>query len=545
MRAKKGWFLGLIIFLVLACAWNARAQDRDCAKLVSTTEGMVQGKQDSEHSACFWKGIPYAKPPLEELRFRAPQWPEKRQEILKAYQVGLSCPQSASLTAGGESIGYSEDCLSLNIFSPKKAGNFPVMVWIHGGAFSQGSGGYEMYDGARLAGEKDVVVVSINYRVGYFGFLALPELADEDEHNSTGNYGILDQVQALKWVQKNIGSFGGDPNNITIFGQSAGGMSVCALLVSPLAKGLFHRAIPMSGPCDLLSDMEQGYEQGRKLVEELGCSGEEALSCLRAKPFSDFLPKHKNTMLAGGVTFSPHIDGYVIPDEPLKLIQQGKFNRVPIMVGTTKEELKLYTITISGQWLLTKAEVNYLIKKLMGKEIAQELPQYYSYADYRLPKDYLIGTATDLAFSSRAFLMAEYASAYAPVYFYRFDWNNIRYPNKLGAFHGLDIPFVFGAMDLDIKLAKMLANKKSYKQGEPLARQLMSYYTNFARNGDPNQEGLEHWEPYSTNNQVRMYLNTPVSSALLTEKELSQYNYWTKYSLTQLALNQRKGKEKK
>jgi len=544
MKTKK-LILGAVIFLSLIFVFSAWAEERDCAKLISTTEGMVQGKQDAEHSACFWKGIPYAKPPIGELRFRAPEWPEKRDDILKAYEVGYSCPQSASLTAGGESLGYSEDCLSLNIFSPRKAGKFPVMVWLHGGAFMQGSGGYEMYDGARLAGEKDVVVVTINYRLGILGFLALPELAKEDEHNSTGNYGILDQVQALKWLQKNIASFGGEPNNITIFGQSAGGTSVCVLLVSPLAKGLFHRAIPLSGPCDLLADMEKGYKQGKEIIENMGCSDQEALSCLRAKSVSDFVAKPKNTMLAGGVTYSPHIDGYVIPDEPLKLIQQGKFNRVPIMVGTTKEELKLYTMTFSGQWLLTKGEVNFLIKKLMGKEIAKELPQYYSYSDYRLPKDLLIGTATDLAFSSRAFLMAEYASAYVPVYFYRFDWNKTRYPNKLGAFHGLDIPFVFGAMDLETKLAKMLANKKSYKQGEPLAEQMMSYYTNFARNGDPNQEGLVKWEPYSSQNQVRIYFNIPITTALLTEKELSQYNYWTKYSLSQLQLNQREKREKK
>lgn len=496
-----------------------------CAGPAPTREGLVRGHAEKDHAACAWKGVPYAAPPVGELRWRAPVPPPAREGTFAADEVGWACPQKESLTSGGEAKGFSEDCLTLNIWSPRKSGAFPVMVWFHGGGFRQGSGTYEMYNGARLAAERDVVLVSINYRLGELGFLALPELAAEDPHGSTGNYGLLDQIQALRWVQENIAGFGGDPAKVTIFGQSAGGISVCALLCSPPARGLFQRAINMSGPCDMLHTKDAGHKYGRELLKQTGCEGPAALECLRKKPVSAFLGSGGNLMLEGGPAFTPHLDGYVIPDWPLKEIRDGQSVKVPLMLGSTKDELRLYTMMFPGLGMWPRGLVNAATRLLAGPN-AGEMLALYSYSEFRRPVDLLIAVMTDAVFASRAYDLAEAWSKDNPVYFYRFDWHQTRFPNKMGAFHGLDIPLVFGALTLDSNLAKMLTTPKAIKDGEVLSEQMMSYYTNFAKTGDPNGAGLPPWPRYSSEQKTRMYLDNPPRAAALTDDELRRYHYF-------------------
>ena len=531
-------FVLAIVALFLAAAMPALAEDL-CGSPVVTKEGLVKGKPDQ--ASCSWKAVPYAAPPVGKLRWRAPQPALTHSAALEAYQLGVSCPAKESLTSGGESVGFGEDCLTLNIWRPNKSGVFPVMFWIHGGGFTQGSGAYALYNGARLAAERDLVVVTINYRLGALGFLALPELAAEDENKSTGNYGLMDQIQALQWVRDNIAGFGGDPGNVTIFGQSAGGISVCALMASPPAAGLFHRAINMSGPCDMVAGMEDGYKQGQAIAAAAKCEGAGALDCLRRKPVDALVVSGGNDLLNGGISFSPHLDGYIVPGQPLDLIREGKFNRTPLMIGSTKDEIKLFAIAIPGLDLMPRFKITWLLRKLTGP-LADEVLKMYSYSDYRRPSDLFMAAACDLAFTSRVFAQAEAAAGQVPTFLYRFEWNRTRAPNKMGAFHGLDVPFVFATFNQNFRLAKILASKKSIAQGQPLSEQMMSYFANFARTGDPNGANLPAWPAYTSAQKERLIFNTPISLRPLTAKEVERYTYLRQHKLSEISIGKNKEK---
>jgi para-nitrobenzyl esterase len=510
-----------------------------CSNPVSTTEGPVIGAAEADSAACVYKGIPYAAPPVGELRWRAPAPPRPRSGVFAASTFGASCPQDELLTSGGESAAFSEDCLTLNIWRPQKPGTFPVMVWIHGGAFREGAGTYQMYNGARLAAERDVVIVTLNYRIGALGFLALAELAAEDPHHSAGNYGILDQIQALHWVHDNIAGFGGDPGNVTIFGQSAGGMSVCTLLASPPAAGLFHRAIPMSGGCDMGVTLEEDVKKGEKFAAQMQCPGEDRLACLRQKPAEALVPKGGNLVLQGvtgaAINFAPNVDGYVLTDNPINALRTGSFNRVPVMIGHTRDEIRLYTLTIPGVSLLPRFVIDKLLHRIFGSKI-DEVMAMYSYQDYQNPSRLLFAVAND-AFISQGYAAAEALASRTPVFLYRFDWDQTRLPRKMGAFHGLDIPFVFGALDLDARIAKILAGKKTYIKVRPLSEQMMSYYTNFARTGDPNGPGLPVWPAYNQEGRERIHFDLPaVTVSPLSEQEIKRYSFFTEYGLDDLLM---------
>jgi len=526
---KLAWFSrSSVIVLLILLSLKAYAE-RDCSAEVMTTEGAVKGFEEQGYGVCAWKGIPYAAPPVGDLRWKKTQPPLPRSAVLEATQVGMSCPQKEEITSGGKSIGFSEDCLFLNIWSPKNQDNgklSPVMVYFHGGGFQQGSGGYTMYDGKYLAGQKDVVLVTVNYRIGALGFLALPELRQEDPDGSTGNYGILDQIQALKWLKANIKNFGGDPNRIMIFGQSAGGMSVCVLMVSPLSEGLFERAVSMSGPCELFFTMEEGFEQGKEFAERVGCSGDRVLDCLRSKPADALVVKSGNRLLNLGVTYAPHIDGYVLPDFPIKLIKQGKYHRVPFMVGNTKEELRLYTMMFSGIGLIQPHTINWLMRKLVAGNYVEEILAMYNYKDYRRPIDLFLNVATDMVFSGPAWQMAEAMWDKNPVYMYRVDWNDHNFPHKMGAFHGIDVPLVFGTIQDKNFLSQLLASKPVLERAKPLSEQMMSYYTNFARTGNPNGEGLLEWTAYDPEKKSRIIFDTPITISPLSEQEIKRLAYF-------------------
>jgi len=375
------WALAFLAVFVAAAPMEARAET--CSEPVETREGPVTGKEDAEYASCEWRGIPFASAPIGDLRWKRPVPPEARTGVLEAVSNGPSCLQPDMGPVVGASEALSEDCLYLNVFSPEKSGNFPVMFWIHGGGFTMGEGSNDMYDGSRLASEQDVVVVSINYRLGALGFFSLPELAQEDPDGSTGNYGLMDQVRALEWVRDNIEAFGGDPDNVTIFGQSAGGMSVCMLIASPPAGGLFHRAIPMSGRgCVIQTKTEDLYGKSRDVASGLGCKGADTVECLRKLPAEKIVPGGLLRSAGGGSLFAaPVVDGYVLPDDPAKMMEEGNYNQVPVMVGSTKDEVRMFTSFIPGLSYMPRFIAKGIIKRTYG-ERAQEVISMYSWSDY-------------------------------------------------------------------------------------------------------------------------------------------------------------------
>ena len=428
--------------------------------------------------------------------------------------------------SGGESLAHSEDCLTLNIWSPAQPGKYPVMVWIHGGAFMLGAGSYDMYHGQNLASKQEVVVVSLNYRLGALGFMSLPELAKESPNNAAGNYGFLDQIQALKWVQQNITAFNGDPGNVTIFGQSAGGMSVCTLMASPLAQGLFQKAIPMSGGCEVAIPREKGFAQGRATADKLGCKTGDVGACLRKKPADAFLPKSVVMQFISGFSgersLGPVIDGYVLTESPIEAIRKGNYNKTPVMINTTRDEMRLFTMFIPGMSHIPKWAVNKLLPRFGGD--SSDVFKYYSYNDYKKPVDLLNRVLSD-AFIAQSFNAAEALSKTTDVYFYRFDWDKTVDPEKYGAFHGFDIPFVFGNRDPNSSVARKVKKQGEVPGQDELGDQMMRYYADFAKTGNPNGAGLVLWPKYSVEKKERLLLNAQVTVEPVSPRDVERYRF--------------------
>ncbi len=315
---------------------------------VKITSGLLQGvESDVVPGIAAFKGIPYAAPPVGNLRWKTPILPTKWQDVRKADHYGDSCLQPEDKIIGSkEQQKMSEDCLYLNVWTKSKTGSekLPVMFWIHGGGCTTGSGSMPYYDGSRLA-QKGVVLVTINYRLGPFGYFGHPALSAESEHKVSGNYGLLDQIFALEWVRDNIAAFGGDPGNVTIFGESAGAISVGCLLVSPLARGLFHRAILESGSIlGVTNTLKTLEEQGETLAKSFGTTKPFTASSLRAIPADEVLAKSSPAigLFGKGIKYRPVIDGYVIPEYPMALFEKGKQAPVPMLIGTNKDEVTIF-----------------------------------------------------------------------------------------------------------------------------------------------------------------------------------------------------------
>lgn len=451
-----------------------------------------------------YKGIPFAAPPVGDLRWKAPQPVIPWEGILETTEFGPNPVQ-----AGAEG---SEDCLYLNVWTPARrpSDKLPVLVWIYGGGFAGGSSSY--YDGERLA-SKGIVLVTINYRVGRLGFFAHPELSAETPQHTSGNYGLLDQIAALKWVQSNIPKFGGDPGKVTIFGESAGGISVSMLCASPLAKGLFRGAISQSGgsfgpyratsyPGENMKLLSKSEQEGLEYAERCGVAD---IAGLRALDVSHF---NKPGMMTGGAW--PVVDGYVIPDDQYRLYENGSYNDVAILVGYNSDEGASFTRERDPKAFTAGVE------KRFGP-YTEALLKAYPVGENDVPK-----TARDLmrdaAFGwhtwSWACLQAK--TGKAPVYLYYFD-QHPDYPEGspqygYGSPHGQDVNFVFGSIrnpqnDSDMALSEIM----------------MRYWTNFTKNLDPNVgEDVPQWPRLTSDRHSVMYLSgdTPFSGPVPDEKSL-------------------------
>ncbi|MFC8956064.1 carboxylesterase/lipase family protein [Streptomyces sp. NPDC057101] len=451
---------------------------------VTTRYGQVRGTAGER--ADDYLGIPYAAPPVGGLRWKPPAAPARWTGVRDAATPGNPCMQTDSSTPWGDLAGPgtpSEDCLYLNVHTPAERSlrARPVMVWIHGGGFTIGSGTF--YDGGELAARGDVVVVTLNYRLGAFGYLAHPGLAGESADGISGNYGLLDQQAALRWVRQNIAAFGGDAGNVTVFGESAGGGSVCQHLVSPRATGLFDRAIAQSGCGFPLPTRESQQRTGATWAGDLGCAD---VACLRGKPAGELLTASTSPT----ARWVPNVDGRVVPLQIADALESGRFHRVPVLQGTTADEGRLTvasTYDLAGRQL-TAAGYPVAVRALYG-ERADAILARYPLSDHGSPAEALGAILTDSQFaclqSRTARLMAGHTRSYQYEFADRGAMDHLDLPVgfPLGAPHGSEIRYVFGGVS-----------------GTPaqnaLASTMLDYWTNFAHTGIPYATDAPRWNQY-------------------------------------------------
>jgi para-nitrobenzyl esterase len=391
----------------------------------------------------------------------------------------------------------SEDCLYLNIWSPDAdQEKRPVMVYIHGGAFTLGSASDPWYDGTSFAANHNIVVVSLNYRLGILGFVSLKDLAAADAAY-TANCGLLDQIAALRWVRDNIAAFGGDPNQVTVMGESAGAMSIGALLGMPAAKGLFQRAILQSGAASNLATRPQAAKVAQALLAKLGLQTSE-LSALAQVPLETLLKiqPELGREFGGVQAYSPVIDGETLPQHPLTRIAQGSASNVAILVGTNHDEWRLFAL-LSGRSTVDEQQ----LKQIFGDEAQRVLATYTEARADKSPELAWIDIMSDRVFRMPAIYLAEaQVRQGAPVWMYRFDWESPAFGGVLGAAHAMDIPFVWNA--LDTPLSRAFTGDSPSRQ--PLADRMHSSWAAFIRSGNPAIANLPFWPPYDLDKRATM-----------------------------------------
>jgi len=481
------------------------------APTIHTAAGSFRGWSErfGEMPVHRFRGISYAEPPTGRQRFAAPvaARPLATGEVADATDFGATPPQG--LTPLIERLGMTplapadEDCLSLNVDAPASAGSpRPVLFWIHGGAFITGTGASLAYDGLRLAGITDCVVVTFNYRVGALGFLYLEGDEGEDAP-ACANLGLLDQVVALEWVRAHIGAFGGDPDRITIFGESAGAGSICALLAMPRARGLFAGAIVQSAAPDGFLDPEEAKARTAQLLEILGVPA----GGLRDVPVEVLV--EAQTRCAGerawrtGMFFTPVIDGHVLPRRPLEVMAAGEMARVPLVIGTTRDELQLYKYGTPAVELAEEALAGILAGQLpppLGGDPGRARALVSSFREARAKRgesvdgiDLLYAVQTDLSMRVPAIEMAEcFAEAELPVWMYLFEWRSPLEAGALGACHALDCPFVFGTLE-EGELPELVGEGAAPRA---VSDAMIGAWARFAHQARPGGSGPDEWPVY-------------------------------------------------
>ena len=470
------------------------------APTVQTENGVLQGT--SEDGLQVYRGIPFAAPPVGDLRWRAPQPARKWSGVRNADHFAPSCMQDASPNPvlGAPALNVSEDCLYLNVWTPASDANahLPVMVWIYGGGFSQGSTAIALYGGEQLA-RHGVVVVSVAYRVGPFGFLAHPALSAESGRHVSGNYGLLDQIAGLRWVKANIAAFGGDPRRVTIFGESAGGISVSMLAASPLAAGLFAGVISESGgsfgptrsppqPGENVPRLQDAERDGSAFAQALGAHSAVEMRKLSASAIQ--------RTLTSAPRFWPVLDGWVIPGDQYELYQAGRYNDTPILIGTNSDEGALFPAPDNREAYVTAVRERYgpFADRLLALYPASAANWVQSSRD--LTRDAAFGWHT----WAWAHLQAE--TGKSKVFLYYFDHTPQRPPQSPwksapGAVHSEEMIYVFEHLN-QVALPWTPTDQR-------LSAQMARYWTNFAKRGDPNEAGLPSWPAFTHDRQTAMF----------------------------------------
>jgi para-nitrobenzyl esterase len=486
---------------------------------VHTPDGVLEGVISADGQVRTFKGIPYAAPPVGNLRWKAPQPVRPWSGIRKASEYGPRCMQARIFDDMiFHDAGPSEDCLHLNLWMPAEPGTkkLPVMVWIHGGGFVAGATSEPRQDGGNLS-KRGVLVVSMNYRMGIFGFFSHAELDKESGHGASGNYGLLDQVAALQWVKKNIALFGGDPDNVTIFGESAGSFSVSALMASPLAQGLFHRAIGESGAyfgttLELAPLAQSEKDQLEFAQTALGVT---SLEALRAKPAAELLEastkQHK-------VSFEPNVDGYFLSEDVYTIYAKGKQSRVPLLAGWNANEGDFRAFFEKSE--PTAKNYAALAASKFGDRAAAFLKVYPGETDAEAKSSAQDLTGDQfIAYSTWKWIEMHQATAHVPIYRYQFDQAPPAADGSAGpggAYHSAEIEFVFNV--LSSKALPWSANDRK------LSDLMSAYWSNFAKTGNPNGPGLPQWPAFrgADGNQV-MHLATESHPA--PERHRDRYEF--------------------
>jgi len=475
--------------------------DQQTAETVEIAQGHLKGF--SKDGVLRFNGIPYAKAPVGVLRWRMAEAPEPWSGLSDAARFGNIAPQiqgAAERLIGGTPGAQSEDCLYLNVCTPSLDGaKRPVLVWIHGGAFVTGAGSLGTYNGKYLAARGDVVVVTINYRLGAFGFLNLRDVTD-GRIGATGAEGLSDQIMALRWVKQNIAAFGGDPENVTIFGESAGAMSVGALLAAPSARGLFHKAILQSGATHIGHARERSAKVARLFLEKLGVHDAEKLQALPheaiLKAQGDILDIPRDT---GGLPFGPTADGELLPARAIGEVRAGSVKGIPILSGTTADEWKLFTASRPKLRLMDSAKLRRYTAGLVGEDRADTLLDAYTTGS---SFERWNAVMTDHSFAVPSARLLEAQGAFAPAYSYRFDWHSQLLGGVLGACHALELGFVFGTYNEKMAGAFFGSGPKA----DALSSAMMVSWIAFARTGDPSSVLTGSWPRYDASTRATMIL---------------------------------------
>jgi carboxylesterase type B len=495
--------------------------------IVKTESGLVAG---SGTAIRVYKGIPYAAAPVGELRWKPPQpvtpWPG----VLVAKSFSPVCPQVDRYNLGAQ----SEDCLKLNIWAPaRSAGKLPVMVWIHGGGFQNGSSSQSVYDGEALAAQ-GVVLVTINYRLGIFGFLGHPGLSAESPYGVSGNYGLLDMVAALAWVKRNIAGFGGDAGNVTVFGESAGGAAVFLLLVMPQSEGLFHKAISQSGGILLPIRLKEKVD-GILPLEDYGKGLGLDISALRKMSTADVLklapPRTSNAGSGDRPALGPVVDGWVLPDETLRLLHAGKFQKLPFIAGTNADEGTLFNPPVQDL-----ASFRDYVSKRVGAPDDVVLAQYPVSSDAQAHAVAAqVGGDVQFLLGTRA-VLREVAKANPKTFQYYFTRvSGIGRQLGWGAFHTAEIACVFGNLpdsyfgtEPSPIFGDLRVPANSYNDvDDGLAKTMSAQWVQFASTGDPNGPGLPEWPSFTVDREAYLeHGDRMAPGELLRKKQLDFLSEW-------------------
>ena len=487
--AKKSSTLTCILCfgqaLIPAICAQAPAKAAASDPVVSISTGQLRGSLTADGVAVF-KNIPFAQPPVGELRWREPLPAKAWTGVRDATAFGPMCNQNDN-----KQLPHSEDCLQLNVWTPKwpLTSPFPVMVWIHGGGNTAGSGVEALFNGEVLA-RHGVVVVNVNYRLGVFGFFAHPGLTKESPHHAAGNYGLADQIMALHWVRDNIARFGGNPANVTIFGESAGASDVNALIASPLSKGLFLRVMAQSGPVGAQPSLAESEKRGADLAAKLGFTGEDALAKLRAVPDTELMAKAAQ----GGPGLGINVDGWVLTEPATKIYAEGREQKVALLIGNNSQEM---------QPRGAPRDIREMISERYGPLADRALAAYGVNGANEPQPDPENGTVmlqftTDNSF--RCGTVQEliwHTAAGNPGYEYQFS-RTVHGKEAQGAPHASEIPFIFGTLSVWQNMRKYNDSDQQY------APQMQEYWTNFAKTGDPNGGKLVKWPKFDATARAYM-----------------------------------------